>query len=240
VLESSHMVCSNCTLLHPVGTEICCRCGTPLYGKLDRACAALSQRGPTALGVVSGASLLLCLTTGLMLPMIAAQMLAAGSYFGIISITNMWLSAYRAEVRDWLQGMRGFVFTAVLTVSLVGEIARLLGANTMQLPGIFGPDVLIQIPSALDMELIAAMLIVVDPLIVRPLLKWIADGEVRSDPAQPAEFVLSPAQFNNLIDGQTDGQVVAEDKSRLASDRSAPQASATSLSATIAANSSAK
>jgi hypothetical protein len=95
----------------------------------------------------------------------------------------MWLSVFRDEDRNWLGGMRGVVVCCVLLVSLAGEWARLQGLRVMELPSLSG-SIRAPVPSALAMELIAGLLIVVDPFVVRPLIKWIEDGVDDEDPGQ--------------------------------------------------------
>jgi hypothetical protein len=178
------MVCSSCTLLHPLGVTTCYRCGQPLCTKLQRVAAAASDKMPTTIGIGSSISLLACLAVALMLPGIAAQTLAAGAYFGIISITNIWLSVSRDVERDWLQGTRGLLYSAALLISLVGELARMQGIDVLSIPMSQGNPIVVPVPSALAMELVAAVLVVLDPLVVRPLLQWIQDGVEHSTPDQ--------------------------------------------------------
>ena len=176
------MVCSSCTLLHPLGVTICYKCGTPLCTKLQRVTGVVSRELPTTIGVCSSISLLTCLALAVMLPGIASQVLAIGAYFGIVSITNIWLSVYRDSERDWLQGTRGLFYTGALLVSLVGELSRMHGVDVLSLPVPQGGPLVVPVPSALAMELVAALLVVLDPLVVRPLLQWIQEGVERSAP----------------------------------------------------------
>jgi hypothetical protein len=137
---------------------------------------AVAEKAPLTVGVFSGVSLLACLGITAALPTLAAPALEAGSYFGIVSITNMWLAVYRDQARGWLQGVRGFLFSLVLTVSLIGDFARLLGSKSAGVLPLDLPLPAVPVPSALTMELIAALLIVVDPLLVRSVVKWVAEG----------------------------------------------------------------
>ncbi len=178
------MVCSRCTLLHPSGTTVCFRCGRPLCTTLQRVSAAASRKVPTTIGVASGISLLACLAIALMFPVISAQVLAAGAYFGIISITNIWLTVYRDDQRDWLQGTRGLFYSGALLISLVGELARIQGMDSLSLPALQGGALVVPVPSEVAMELVAALLIVLDPLVVRPLIQWIQDGVEHTSPQE--------------------------------------------------------
>ena len=181
--ESAPMVCSSCTLLHPQGTTVCRRCGALLCSRRDLVVLTAAERAPTIIGIASGVSLLACLALALLLPAAAAAAaLQVGAYSGIVSITNMWLSVYRGAERAWLQGVRSAVFSSVLFISLAGELARLQGMTSLQLPGIFANGLVVPVPSAAAMELIAGLLIVGDPLVVRPVLKWIADGVEHAGP----------------------------------------------------------
>jgi hypothetical protein len=176
------MVCSSCTLLHPLGVTICYKCGRPMCTKLQQVTAVASRRLPTTIGVGSSISLLTCLAFALMFPAIASQALAVGAYFGIVSITNIWLSVQRDDERDWLQGTRGLCYSGALLISLVGELARLQGVDAISMPAVQGSAITVPVPSALAMELVAAVLVVLDPLVIRPLLRWIQEGVEHSAP----------------------------------------------------------
>jgi hypothetical protein len=177
------MVCSTCTLLHPLGALYCDRCGRPLNTKLQRITGTVSAHAPTSVGIACGLSLLTCLTMALLFPVVATQALAFGAYFGIISITNIWLSVYRDDGgQSGMQGSRGFLYGLALLGSLVGEIARLQGLNTLPIPMLDGQSLTVPVPSALNMELLAAALFVIDPLVVRPLMAWVGEGVERGDP----------------------------------------------------------
>jgi hypothetical protein len=116
-----------------------------------------------------------------MFPSLSAPALAIGSYFGILSITNIWLSVYRDDSdRAWMQGTRGLLYSLALLASLIGELARLEGANSLQLSSVGSLHTVIPVPPALAMELVAAVLIVIDPLVVQPLVRWIEEGVERS------------------------------------------------------------
>src|SRR5437868_1974806 len=101
------MVCSQCTLLHPEYAVVCSRCGHPLRSALERITSRAVERVPVGVGVVSGGSLLLCLAIALIAPAASGQVLGIGAYFGLISITNIWLAVYRDGQGEWLRGMRG-------------------------------------------------------------------------------------------------------------------------------------
>jgi len=173
------MICPRCTLLHSTYTVACMQCGHPLQGSLQRATTFAVEKGPTGIGIVSGAALLSCLAASLIVPAAASQALSAGGYFGIISIANVWLSIYRGEEQELLRGMRGVAYSLALMVSLVSEVARLQGVQSLPLPFVGG----LPVPSALVTEMLAAFLIVLDPLLLTPLLRWIADGVQHGEPA---------------------------------------------------------
>jgi len=177
------MVCSTCTLLHPLGATHCTRCGRPFQTRLERGVVLVVGELPTTIGVISGTSLLACLTIALLLPTISAQALSIGACLGIVSITNICLSVYSAESRDWLQGTRGLLYSVALMLSMVGELARLQGMNYLPVPTLQGVTAQVPVPSAFAMELLAALLIITDPLVLNPLFKWIQDGVQYSTPA---------------------------------------------------------
>jgi hypothetical protein len=116
--------------------------------------------------------------------MVAVPALSTGSFFGIISITNVWLAAFRDDTGEWLRGMRGFGYTAALLVSLVGELARLQGLAFLPVPHVSGLPAEVPVPSAMTTELLAVLLIVLDPLIVRPLMRWVEDGAEHTSHAE--------------------------------------------------------
>jgi hypothetical protein len=182
------MVCSTCTLLHPQGALNCYRCGRPLSTKLQRVTCTVSEHAPTSVGIACGVSLLTCLTLALLFPFMATQTLAIGAYFGIISITNIWLSVYRdSPSDDRLQGSRGTLYGLAVLASLVGELARLQGLNSIPLPTLDGSSLAIPVPSALNMELLAAVLLIIDPLLVRPLVRWVEQGVERGEPVEQTD-----------------------------------------------------
>ena len=98
------MVCPRCTLLHPEYAVTCRQCGYALRSTWERISTRALTMAPTAVGAVSGVSLLSCISVTLIVPAIAAQALSIGAYFGIISITNIWLSVYRDGEGEWLRG----------------------------------------------------------------------------------------------------------------------------------------
>jgi hypothetical protein len=138
------------------------------------------ERAPAGIGVVSGIGLISCLSLAIMLPATATQALGIGAYFGIISIANTWLSVYRGDEVDLLRGMRGIVYCSALLISLVGELARLQHIQTLPLPGEPGG---VPVPSAMMTELLATALIILDPLVVSPLVRWISEGVEREEHA---------------------------------------------------------
>lgn len=172
------MVCPRCTLLHPVGTTVCGRCGTRLRGQVEALSTLAIDNAPTSIGMVSGISLLTCLAVALAVPAAASVALSFGAYFGLISISNIWLTVYRGQRDELLRGLRGMAYSGALLVSLVGEIARLQHVQTIAIPGIID----LPVPSAIATELLAALLIVLDPLVIRPLIQWIEDGVEHGEP----------------------------------------------------------
>jgi hypothetical protein len=134
------------------------------------------------INAVSGVSLLLCLTTALLFPSAAGAALNIGAYLGIISITNIWLSVYRAGSGEWLHGVRGLCYSAALLFSLVSELARLQHLQSLSLPAFGGLPSSVPVPSALAAEMLAAALIVLDPLVVAPLIRWIEAGVEHGEP----------------------------------------------------------
>lgn len=172
------MVCAHCTLFHPTYTPVCQGCGRPLPVSLQRTGEQISRYAPLAVGVTSGAGLLGCMTLTLLDPSVATAALGFGSYFGMISIANIWLSVVRGQETELLRGMRGLGYSLALTVSLVGELARLQHVASISLP--LGGSM--PTPSALTTELLAATLIVFDPLVLRPLLRWVEEGAEYGDP----------------------------------------------------------
>ena len=180
------MVCPRCTLLHPAGTHRCTHCGTSLRGPFEALSVLATENAPTSIGVISGVSLLSCLALALIVPAIAAMALSIGAYVGIISITNIWLSLYRGHNGEWLRGVRGIAYSGALLISLVAEVARLDNLQTIPLPTLGGAPIALPVPSAAATELLAALLIILDPLVVRPLVHWIEEGVERGDaPTSP-------------------------------------------------------
>jgi len=173
------MVCPRCTRFHTEFAVNCLHCGQPLRTALERVTDNALSKAPLIIGVLSGAPLLLCIATSLILPALANQVLGIGAYFGLISITNAWLAVYRDDHYrvTGMRGVRGIAFSGALLVSLVSELARMQNLQTISLPGL--PD--LPVPSALASEMLAAGLIVIDPLLVSPLLRWIAEGVQYSD-----------------------------------------------------------
>jgi hypothetical protein len=177
------MVCPRCTVLC-VDSAVCCQhCGFPLRGLMQRAGVAALERTPAAIGIVSGVALICCLSIGILFPVLAGQALSVGAYFGIISIANTWLSVYRGDEVGLLRGMRGLVYCSALLFSLVGELARLQGVALLPLPALPGLPAHVPVPSAMATELLAGVLIVLDPLVVTPIVRWVGEGVVREEPA---------------------------------------------------------
>jgi hypothetical protein len=176
------MVCSQCTLLQPEYAIVCSRCGQPLRTALQRLGTSALDHASLIVGMLSGTSLLLCLSLALIVPTAATQILAVGAYFGIISIANVWLSVYRDGQEEWMGGTRGIGYSAVLLFSLVGELARLQHLQTLSLPALPGLPARVPVPSPFMAELLAAVLIVADPLLVKPIIRWIAEGVEHGDP----------------------------------------------------------
>ena len=174
------MICAHCTLFHPTYTPVCQGCGRPLTGSLQRTGALVGTHAPVAVGVASGAGLLGCMTLTVLDPSVASAALSMGSYFGMISIANIWLSVVRGEETELLRGMRGMGYSLALMISLVGELARLQHVSGLPLPT--GGS--IPTPSAFTTEILAATLIIFDPLVLRPLLRWVAAGVEYGDPTR--------------------------------------------------------
>lgn len=168
------MVCSRCTLLHSTPALVCSQCGQPLRGAVERSFGVALQHVPSTIGVLSGGSLLACLIAALVAPVVATQALAVGSYFGIASITNVWLSVYRDEAGESLRGARGVAYSCALLFALIAELARVQHLQSLPLPGGSVPT-----PPAMTIELLALVLIVLDPLVVTPFVHWIEGGVVR-------------------------------------------------------------
>jgi hypothetical protein len=141
------------------------------------------ERAPAAAGLIAGVGLISCLSLAIMLPVTAPQALAIGAYFGIISIANTWLSVYRGDEADMLRGMRGVVYCGALLLSLIGELARLQHVQALPLPPLPGLPASAPVPSAMMTELVAIGLIVLDPLVVAPLARWIGEGVEREEHA---------------------------------------------------------
>lgn len=173
------MICAHCTLFHPTYTPFCQGCGRPLTCSVQRTGEQIGKYTPVAVGVTSGLGLLGCMTLTLLDPSAAGAALDLGSYFGIISIANIWLSVVRGEETELLRGMRGMGYSLALLISLVGELARLQHVGGMPLPA--GGSV--PAPSALATEILAATLIIFDPLVLRPLLRWVEAGVEYGEPA---------------------------------------------------------
>lgn len=176
------MVCPRCTLLHLDYAAYCRQCGHPLRSMVQRIEAVAIEKAPLSIGVISGTSLLSCLAVALAVPAVSTQALAVGAYFGIISIANIWLSVYRDDQGELLRGMRGLAYSAALMFSLIGELARLQNLHSLPLPAFPGLPSSIPTPSAMVTEMLAAVLIALDPLVVTPLLRWVEDGVQRSEP----------------------------------------------------------
>ena len=173
------MICANCTLFHPTYTPFCQGCGRPLTRCLQATGEQIGAHAPIAVGVASGAGLLGCMTLTLLAPGLAGAALDLGSYFGIISIANIWLSVVRGEETELLRGMRGMGYSLALLISLVGELARLQHIGMVPLPaGGSAP-----MPSAMTTQILAATLIIFDPLVLRPLLRWVEEGVEYGEPA---------------------------------------------------------
>lgn len=175
------MVCPNCTLLCLDHTMTCRQCGHSFQSLPRRMTALTLERAPAATGLISGLGLVACLSLAIMLPLLATQALAVGAYFGIISIANTWLSIYRGDEADLLRGTRGLVYCTALLVSLIGELARLQHVPALPLPPLPGLPMSVPVPSAMMTELVAVGLIVLDPLVVSPLARWIGEGVQREE-----------------------------------------------------------
>ena len=134
-----------------------------------------ARNAPTSIGVVAGVSLLGCLAISLAVPPLSAAALSLGAYFAIVSISNIWLSVYRDEHGDMLRGVRGVAYSVALLVSLAAELARLQHVQAIALLG--GGTV--AVPTAATTELLAALLVVLDPLVIRPFVHWIELGVER-------------------------------------------------------------
>jgi hypothetical protein len=140
----------------------------------------VAGNAPTSIGVVSGISLLSCLAVSLVMPALASAALSLGAFFGILSTGNIWLSVYRDENEDMLRGVRGIGYSLALFGSLAAELARLQHLQTV--PFLGGGSV--AVPSAVATELMAAVLVVLDPLVIRPVVRWIELGvEIGSEDA---------------------------------------------------------
>lgn len=179
------MVCPRCTLLSHESSLHCRQCGYPLQGAVERSLVVALERTPAAIGVLSGVGLVSCLSVALLLPAGATGALAIGAYFGIISIANTWLSVYRGDEADLLRGMRGMVYCGALLFSLVGELARLQHVQALLLPPLPGLPGAVPVPSAMLTELLAIALIVLDPLVVSPLVRWVSAGVEREEHTAP-------------------------------------------------------
>ncbi len=169
------MVCPRCTLLHPIETSICTQCGTRLRAPIEALASMVTGNAPTSVGVVSGVSLLGCLAVALAVPALASAALSIGAIFGILSISNIWLSVYREEHGDMLRGVRGVGYSLALFGSLATELARLQHVQTLPLLG----GGTMAVPSSVTTELLAALLVVLDPLVIRPFVHWIELGVER-------------------------------------------------------------
>jgi len=166
------MVCPRCT-----------QCGMRLRAPLVALSVAASENAPTSIGVISGISLLSCLALALIVPAVASVALSIGAYLGIISISNIWLTLYRGHHGEWLRGVRGIAYSGALLISLVAEVARLDHLQTIPLPTLGGVPAVLPVPSATATELLAALLIILDPLVVRPFVHWIEEGVERGEAA---------------------------------------------------------
>jgi hypothetical protein len=180
------MVCPRCTLLHPVETSICTQCGTRLRAPIQALSSVVAANAPTSIGVVAGVSLLSCLAVSLAIPPLASAALSLGAIFGILSISNIWLSVYRQEYGDILRSFRGIGYSLALIGSLAAELARLQHLQTLPLLG----GAMVAVPSAVTTELLAALLVVLDPLVIRPCVHWIELGVERG--GQEAGSILEP------------------------------------------------
>jgi hypothetical protein len=169
------MVCPRCTLLHPVEISICTQCGTRLRAPVQALTAVVADNAPTSVGVVASVSLLGCLAISIAIPSLASAALSLGAYFGIVSISNIWLSVYRDEQGDLLHSVRGVGYSVALIISLAAEVARLQHIQSLSLLG----GEAIAVPSSVTTELLAAFLVVLDPLVIRPLVHWIELGVER-------------------------------------------------------------
>jgi len=172
------MVCPRCTLLQSVDATVCTQCGLRLQAPIQAITAVATRNAPTGIGIVSSASLLTCLAIAVVFPSLAGAALSIGAYFGIISISNIWLAVYRDEHGNMLRGLRGVGYSSALLVSLVAEVARLQHVQAIAVPGLGS----IAVPSAATTALLAIVLVILDPLVVRPLVRWIEMGVERGVP----------------------------------------------------------
>jgi hypothetical protein len=181
ILEEFGMVCPRCTLLRADAVVICHQCGY-------RFTTAIQQYGALALGdarlkigAITGLLLFGCLFAAVLAPSAAAGALSIGAYAGIVSIANSWLAVCTTAEGERAAGMRGTVFSAALLYSLSSELARLHGADRIAFPGIAGMQFSMMVPSAAVTEMIAAVLIVMDPLLAHPVIRWLGEGVQRTE-----------------------------------------------------------
>jgi hypothetical protein len=172
------MVCPRCTLLHSVEVSVCTQCGLRLQAPLQVITSVATRNAATSIGIVSSVSLLTCLAIAVIFPTVAVAALSMSAYFGILSISNIWLAVYRDAHGDMLRGLRGVGYSCALLVSLAAELARLQHVHAVSVPEVGS----MQVPSAATTSLLAIVLVILDPLVVRPLVHWIELGVERGVP----------------------------------------------------------
>jgi len=175
------MVCPRCTLLHADVVVVCHQCGYRFTTAIQQYGALAVRDARLKIGAVTGALLFVCLFTAVLAPTAAAAALSLGAYVGIVSIANSWLAVCTTAEGEHSVGLRGTIFSAALLYSLATELARLHGADRIAFPGIGGMQFSMLVPSAVVTELIAAVLIVMDPLLAHPVIRWLGEGVQRTD-----------------------------------------------------------
>lgn len=180
------MVCPRCTLLHADAVLTCRQCGYQFRSLLQDAGAIAVRDAQLKIGVIAGGTLFGCLTVALLSPGMAGPALSYGACFGIASIGNSWVANLRDDAGDLLRGTRGLIFSLALLYSLLAELARLQGYTVLPVPSLPGVQVNVPVPSALVTEFLACVLIVLDPLVASPLVRWIGEGAEQAPQEQRA------------------------------------------------------